>query len=1016
LDFRILGPLEVLADGQRIHIGSGRQRVLLAMLLLRANKFVGFDDLVDAIWGERGPVHPRAAVHTCVTRLRNALGGVVIEGGTDGYRIVLDEQIVDLYQFESALAAARAAGDREAEVLGQALRLWRGEPLAGVPSDFLQRHEVPRLAEQRLQALERRLELDLAAGGHDAVLPELRALTAEYPLRERFWALLMLALFRCGRQADALTAYATVRQHLVGELGIEPGQELRQAHQQVLAGDQATGWQVECQLPIDVSDFTNRDDELAELVAVLRPGDRVPIMAITGPPGMGKSALVVRAAHRLIGEYPDGQWFLRLNGASPAPRPAMELLAELLRTAGVDPKAIPAGLDARASLLRSRLADRKVLLVLDDAASADQVAPLLPGRPGSGVLVTSRSDLAGLSALYGGTRMPLQPLSPKHAYDLLARIVGPRRCGNEPAASSELAALCGRLPLALRIVAANLASRPALGITQYAADLRTGDRMAKLKTRGESGVAIQATFDISYLALRESDRRAFGLLGLIPGTDFSTAGAAALFGCPVDEATEVLDRLIAANLLECQDADRFRFHDLIRVYAADRVRAENWDKAEAFRRLADWYLHSVHAAVTRCLASLYISRLGQVPPGIVPMTFSTGSAALRWLDAERSNYLAVVEHAAANGAAQYTWQLTDAARPDLHHGFHTVELERSAALGLSCARSAGDSRGEAMMLLALGGLKSITLRFESAVEDLLECRRIAERIGETGIASTAVISLAGTYIEVGQAGPGARAAEEGLELAGRGAEQAEGRVLAALTQFGAACRLLGRLRDSRESLETAARMVRPSTMSELVVRAYLGHACTELGDYDSAMTHYHLVLNSALTGTAVHHECMIWIATIHRETGNPGLALEYATVALDAARKRGRLRYEAEANVVLGSIHYTRGLSAPALKHYQQGRELAARSEAPWVEIEAMIGQALVNDDAELALEAVNRARLRDMRLSEAKALTALAQVRLGEGLMTEARAAAEAALALHRELGSRPGQAQAEAVLSACR
>jgi tetratricopeptide (TPR) repeat protein len=205
-------------------------------------------------------------------------------------------------------------------------------------------------------------------------------------------------------------------------------------------------------------------------------------------------------------------------------------------------------------------------------------------------------------------------------------------------------------------------------------------------------------------------------------------------------------------------------------------------------------------------------------------------------------------------------------------------------------------------------------------------------------------------------------------------------------------------------------------MSELVVRAYLGHTCTELGDYDSAMTHYHSVLNSALTRPAVHNECKIWMARIHCETGNPGLALEYATVALHAARKRGYLRYEAEANVVLGSIHSTRGGSAPALKHYQQGRELAARSKARWVEIEAMIGQALVNDDAQLALEAVNSARQLDMRLSEAKALTALARVRLGEGLMTEARAAAEAALALHRELGSRPGQPQAEAVLSACR
>ncbi|MEV4318886.1 BTAD domain-containing putative transcriptional regulator [Actinocrispum sp. NPDC049592] len=255
---------------------------------------------------------------------------------------------------------------------------------------------APALVERRLATLERLFDLDLAAGRYDVL--ELRALTVKYPVQERFWAQLMIALHRSGRQAEAFTAYSDIRRRLVDELGVEPGTELRRAHKSVLAGaeEETVGWPVHCQLPLDVNDFTGRHDELAGLLDAV---NHRPVVTISGPPGIGKSALAIHAAHRLAANYPDGQWFVRLADASPNRRPAADLLVELLRTAGVAPQGIPADLEQRAALLRSRLAERKVLLVLDDAGSVDQVAPLLPGRRGSTVIVTSRSDLAGLSVL-----------------------------------------------------------------------------------------------------------------------------------------------------------------------------------------------------------------------------------------------------------------------------------------------------------------------------------------------------------------------------------------------------------------------------------------------------------------------------------------------------------------------------------------------------------------------------------------------------------------------------------------
>jgi DNA-binding SARP family transcriptional activator/tetratricopeptide (TPR) repeat protein len=1015
MSFGVLGPLEIVVDGRKVSVGSGRQRSLLATLLLHANKVVSFDELVEVVWGERGPVHPRAAVHTCVARLRKVLGGVVVEGGVDGYRIVVDEQAVDVYRFEAEVLVAGAAGDREAEVLGRALSLWRGEPLAGVQSDYLQRQEVPRLTERRLLVLERKLGLDVAEGRYAAAVAELQALTAEFPLREKFWALLVTALSGCGRQADALAAYSAVRHQLVDELGVEPGQDLRQAHQAVLAGSPARV-PVECQLPLDVDDFTGRDEELAQLLTGLASGKGVPVVVISGPPGMGKSALAVRAAHRLIGDYPDGQWFLRLKGASPGRRTPADLLAEMLRTAGADGASIPADVDARSTLLRSRLAGRKVLIVLDDAASVEQVAPLLPGRPGSAVIVTSRSDLAGLTVLYGGTRLALEPMSEQHAYDLLARIVGTPRCAADMAGTAQLAELCGRLPLALRIAAANLASRPGLAIGSYAADLRTGDRLTQLAPLGEIGVDVRSAFDSSYLALPRPERRAFRLLGLVSGGDIGVAGAAALFGGPADAARQSLDRLVAANLLEYHTEGRYRFHDLIRVYAGDRAAADEprQERDGAFRRLADWCLHGLHAAVRKCLASVYVSRLDETAADIIPPDFETDGEALRWLDLERTTYLAVIEQAAAAGPVRYSWLLADAARPDLLYTFRYSEWERTTQLGLNCARQAGDQRGEALMVLGFGVLTALTGRFGESAEYLTLCQDIARRIGESGIEAAAMTNMAAMYNEAHRPEEALRAAEAGRRLLSTGVEEAEGRLTAVFAQIADARFTLGELWLSAEAWRTVGDrgMQSRSPVAQLVSAVQLGRIYRETGDYRRSLDNYTRAMDSQVSQHVMINGIGPGLAALYTETGRLDLAYDHAVAARKKAHDSVDNRDGADACLVLGLIGLRAGRLAEALEHYQEALGMAVKSRIRSVEIEALTGMALASGQSRFAVHAVELARERGMRLLEAKASTALAQLMYDNGHMAEARATAESALGIHRESGARPAEAAALALI----
>jgi DNA-binding SARP family transcriptional activator len=486
VDFGLLGPIQVL-DGQRvITVPTGRVRALLAVLLLRVNQVTTARQLADYLgeWSSRA-VRP-SAVQTYVGRLRKVLGreaARLVRTTPSGYLIDLDPEQLDLTRFRRLVRSASATEHpaEQAALLTEALTLWRGQPMADLDSESLLKAELPALVEERLHALERLMDARLRLGQHAEVVPDLTRLCHEHSLREQFWEQLMLALYRCGRQAEALRAYQTVSRELADELGIDPGARLQRLHQSILTADtQLTGdpaasvWRPQCQLPPSLRDFVGRHAVIEGLRAQFSSEDTVPIVLVCGPSGVGKTALAVRVAHQLRPTFPDGQWYAKMTDADGSPRDPADVLAELLIAAGTPMSAVPVALDQRAAALRAALADRQVLLLLDDAQGTGQIRPLLPGTGGNAVLVTSSRDLTSLIASHGGHYITLGPLDPAEARTLLVRMLGAERVEAEPVAVAELVRRCGNLPLALRTAAANLAAHPGRPIAAYLAACAAG--------------------------------------------------------------------------------------------------------------------------------------------------------------------------------------------------------------------------------------------------------------------------------------------------------------------------------------------------------------------------------------------------------------------------------------------------------------------------------------------------------------------------------------------------------------
>ncbi|MFI9814797.1 AfsR/SARP family transcriptional regulator [Saccharothrix variisporea] len=647
-EFKVLGPLEVWHDGVQVPVPSGRTAVLLASLLLHANEVLSADALVDRVWdgAPANPARARATLQMTVTRLRQALGPAnVVRTVAGGYQAVVPEGALDLHRFRALVGGGRFA---------EALALWRGEPLADLRSDALHT-EVEALVEERLAALERRVEADLEEGKSAELVAELRTLVARHPLRERFWGQLMLALSRSGRQADALATYRTVAKLLDDELGVAPSKELRDIHQSVLSGEPViapvtAAWPTPRQLPPVTADFVGRDDvhrEVGQALTGRTTASAVPITVVTGPPGSGKSALTVRIAHGLSDRFPDGQLFVNLGDGTSEPRDPAEVLVELLAAVGVPMTSVPEDIGARAAAFRSRLADRAVLVVLDGAADVEQVRHLLPGSASCAVLITSRNLLTGLE---GGSVVRLRPLAAADGLQLLTRMIGAQRVSAERAAAEAIVAATGGLPLALRIVGARLATRPNLPLHLLAG--RLSDEQRRLDELSTADMEVRASFELSYAALDEEVAAAFRRLGFLSTLDFAAWVVSVLTG---GDGDRLVERLLEANLLEELGVDatgepRYRLHDLLADYAAELLSPE--DNAH-LRHYVDALLLLADAAGSE--VPLTIDAVPVAPVDVVvPELESSVVARLTerptsWLVAEHRQFTRAIEMCATHG-------------------------------------------------------------------------------------------------------------------------------------------------------------------------------------------------------------------------------------------------------------------------------------------------------------------------------------------------------------------------------
>ncbi|MER7949178.1 BTAD domain-containing putative transcriptional regulator [Streptomyces sp. NPDC096079] len=744
LRFGVLGPVRAWRDGEPVPTGSPQQRALLAALLLRGGRTATAHELIDALWGEEPPSQALAAVRTYASRLRKALDPKVLVSESGGY--ALRTTALDVTAAQELAAEAdrlRAAGDRTAarERLAEALDLWDGEVLASVPGPYAETQRT-RLEEWRLTLLETRLDIDLEIGAHAEAVSELTALTAAHPLRERLRELLMLALYRSGRQAEALAVYADTRRLLADELGVDPTPELSRLQQRILQADAELARPVEepaptaapvarpAQLPATVPDFTGRASFVRELGARLATaeGHVMAVSALAGIGGVGKTTLAVHVAHEARPHFPDGQLYVDLQGAGNSAAAPETVLGSFLRALGTADSAIPDSLDDRAALYRSTLDGRRVLVLLDNARDAAQIRPLLPGTAGCAALVTSRIRMVDLA---GAHLVDLDVMSPEEALQLFTRIVGEERVGAEREAALDVVAACGFLPLAIRIAASRLAARRTWTVSVLAAKL--ADERRRLDELQAGDLAVKATFELGYGQLEPAQARAFRLLGLADGPDISLAAAAAVLDLPLWDTEDLLEALVDTSLVESAAPGRYRYHDLVRLYAracADRDEQPPSEKEAALSRLLDFYLSTA--------ARVYaIERPGDrlvdhlEPTSYEGLTFTDRHEAQDWLYAEANCLLSTVRQSASapttlRRAVDLLWASLDLAES----GANSKEYEAVAEVLRDAAGRVEDTRAAGRAAITSAYVHHVAGRFDQADQEAREAMGLAHRVDD----------------------------------------------------------------------------------------------------------------------------------------------------------------------------------------------------------------------------------------------------------------------------------------------
>jgi DNA-binding SARP family transcriptional activator len=1040
MDFQVLGTLQVMHDGRTVSIGTARKpRLMLAALLSKAGRQVSNDSLTTVLWGDHPPPSARRNIQLYAHKLRREIGADRISGRLDGYVLDVGDEL-DAIRFRKLAAEGTAAlgrgdfataGDR----LGAALGLWVGPAFSGLRDSELIAEEALRLEDLRLDTHERYLEAELARGRHAELVVELIDLVREHPYREGLRAGLMLALYRSGRQADALAVFRETRALLAEELGIDPGPPLQRLHEAILRADEdlvapASGEaavsaeagprSVPRELPPNIIGFTGRHRELEALEGRLsrssEAGPAPAMIVIAGTAGVGKTALAVHWAHRVAHMFPDGQLYLNLQGhATDSPRRPIDALAVLLRSLGAHPDQVPMDMEEASARYRSLVADRRMLLVLDNARSAEQVRPLLPASPGCTVLVTSRDRLTGLVARDGAHRVTLGALTSHESMELLGNLLGADRIVAEAEAIARLAELCAHLPLALRIAGAHLVDHPRGTIAGHVAELAeldAGDLMSALVIEGDEETAVRSAFDLSYRTMTAPVQRLFRGLGLVPCADFTASAAAALAGMTVAEAARALDRLSAAHLVDQHHPGRFTLHDLLRSYAVNLAETEDGEQERqaAVRRLYAWYVGTVGAAVRFLYPDVMRLPLPEDTPAVGLEAF-TPSAVLGWLDAERHNLLAVVRHAARHGTSPAAWLLADGLRGYYDQRRHMSDWITVAEAGLATARAAGDLTAQAAVFQCLAHVNYGLSRYPRAIAYLTRAIDLSAEAGWGPGEASALSNLGVILYLIGRPAEAAVHLSRASELhQSYGWRQGQAKILNTLASAYGEC---GRVAEGVELATKALALNHDAgaLRAEISTMCTLGELEHRLGRLDGALARLTGALSLARKLGTPYGEAasLAGLALVHRDAGRLDLAHDCAEAALEIAVETGERRMEAYARNTLASVCRAAGDHQRAIALFETALTIAEEIDVRILAGNALLGLAAARfwygermaatDHAEEALKLAQQA---EFRVLEGQALTTLARISRRHEPVARTIRYARAALAVHEETGNR--------------
>ncbi|GIH08202.1 SARP family transcriptional regulator [Rhizocola hellebori] len=1045
----VLGRVGMAKGAYRPEIGRAQTRAILALLAINVGEPVSAAGLTRALWGGTEPSTARAQIHNAISALRRVCADIgakdVIVSGRYGYQLLLPAEDVDLGQFRWSVRQAKELKAHDAvtaaRVLREGLQLWHGEPLADAAAAFVDAARL-RLAEERLVAIEELADLELSLDNPAAVTSELMSVVAAHPFREGARRRLMLALHRSGRHAEALQSYRTYRDLLADQEGLDPGAEISELEIEIIRGIRgrpldgsataaeiselpAVGgqkWVAPAQVPGGVGVFVGRQGYLDQLdiVAAATAHQAGRVILVSGTAGIGKTTLATVWAHRMADQFPDGQLFIDLHGFAPgSPMPATVALARFLRALGQPPDAIPTDLDGATAMFRSLLADRRVLIVLDNASEAEQVRPLLPGSGGCLVVVTSRDNLTGLSTSDGLSRVVLDVLTSKESNDLFVALLGRDRVDSQATAMLALSDACGQVPLAIRMVAANLADAPGRSAADYLADLTAGEKLDLMQLVGDGHASVRAAFDLSYRTLPARIRRLFRMLSVVPGGNFSAALAVAIAGTADEQVIPDLSMLVRKSLLYEVTPRRYAFYDLVRLYAK-ALSEKDSALIEAADRMYRHYLDELEGAAQLLYPQmLRLSELGdQAPP---EPTFVDGPAALAWLDTELPNLTAATLHAAAEGPRPMAWLISDAMRGYFWSNRQLTEWLAIADAGLRAAARESDAAGMAANHIGLGSAYRCMGRYGDSVEQF-ESALIASRgIPWPQAEATALSHLAVSYAEVGHTLLARDRLTDALAVnrqLDRPASEAV--VLGNLGSLRVRTGELGQsLRDFNGAL-TLYREIR-SSGGEAIVMTNLGLVHFYLGRFGLASQHLTagLTLHRQIGDRYGQALALCNLAYLRSEQGRHHDALEHASEAMTIVQATGDRQTEAYALITMGHIRLALNAPHHASQYYTQGMRLSQATGQRLPELEARIGVAQANlrqDEIDASLDLANQA-LRDAtefsyELLAGQTKTLLAEIHLAAARFDDARRWALDALAVHRKTEHRPGEARTHHLL----